>query len=143
MKRLLTYLMLGFGVACFLFVGGIRPHLPLTNQAQQNFSVLATTAIKLTDQVRTWLLTYAKESEPVMSSVDLLHDDDSFIDYDAALKIVDEIIQDIETLLTPEQKKAIKKEVNERYKQGVLQEYKDQLVRVIMNKKSRQFWRLF
>ena len=77
MKRLLTYLMLGFGVACFLFVGGFRPHLQLTNQAQQNFSVLATTAIKLTDQVRTWLLTYAKESEPVMSSVDLLHDDDS------------------------------------------------------------------
>ena len=127
MKRLLTYLMLGFGVACFLFVGGIRPHLQLTNQAQQNFSVLATTAIKLTDQVRTWLLTYAEESEPVMSSVDLSYDQDSFIDYDAALKIVDEIIQDIETLLTPEQKKAIKKEVNERYKQGVLQEYKDQI----------------
>ena len=62
-----------------------------------------------------------------MSSVDLSYDDDSFIDYDAALKIVDEIIQDIETLLTPEQKKAIKKEVNERYKQGVLQEYKDQI----------------
>ena len=127
MKRLLTYLMLGFGVACFLFVGGIRPDLQLTNQAQQNISVLATTAIKFTEQVRTWLLTYTEESEPVMSSVDLSYDKDSFIDYDAALKIVDEIIKDIETLLTPEQKKAIEKEVNELYKQGVLQEYKDQI----------------
>jgi len=127
MKRLLTYLMLGFGVACFLFVGGIRPDLQLTNQAQQNISVLATTAIKFTDQVRTWLLTYTEESEPVMSSVDLSYDKDSFIDYDAALKIVDEIIKDIETLLTPEQKKAIEKEVNELYKQGILQEYKDQI----------------
>ena len=127
MKRLLTYLMLGFGAACFLFVGGIRPDLQLTNQAQQNISVLATTAIKFTDQVRTWLLTYTEESEPVMSSVDLSHDRNSFIDYDAALKIVDEIIKDIETLLTPEQKKAIEKEVNELYKQGILQEYKDQI----------------
>lgn len=127
MKRLLTYLMLGFGVACFLFVGGIRPDLQLTNQAQQNISVLATTAIKFTDQVRTWLLTYTEESEPVMRSVDLSYDKDSFIDYDAALKIVDEIIKDIETLLTPEQKKAIEKEVNELYKQGILQEYKDQI----------------
>jgi len=127
MKRLLTYLMLGFGVACFLFVGGIRPDLQLTNQAQQNISVLATTAIKFTEQVRTWLLTYTEESEPVMSSVDLSYDKDSFIDYDAALKIVDEIIKDIETLLTPEQKKAIEKEVNELYKQGILQEYKDQI----------------
>ncbi|MBQ8994048.1 MAG: hypothetical protein IJ085_08060 [Turicibacter sp.] len=127
MKRLLTYLMLGFGVACFLFVGGIRPDLQLTNQAQQNISVLATTAIKFTDQVRTWLLTYTEESEPVMRSVDLSYDKDSFIDYDAALKIVDEIIKDIETLLTPEQKKAIEKEVNALYKQGILQEYKDQI----------------
>jgi len=119
--------MLGFGVACFLFVGGIRPDLQLTNQAQQNISVLATTAIKFTDQVRTWLLTYTEESEPVMRSVDLSYDKDSFIDYDAALKIVDEIIKDIETLLTPEQKKAIEKEVNELYKQGILQEYKDQI----------------
>ena len=127
MKRLLTYLMLGFGVACFLFVGGIRPDLQLTNQAQQNISVLATTAIKFTEQVRTWLLTYTEESEPVMSSVDLSYDKDSFIDYDAALKIVDEIIKDIETLLTSEQKEAIEKEVNELYKQGILQQYKDQI----------------
>lgn len=127
MKRLLTYLTLGFGVVCFLFVGGIRPNVQLTNQAQQNISVLATTAIKLTDEVRTWLLTYIEESELVMRSVDLSYDNDSFIDYDAALRIVDEIIEDIETLLTPEQKKAIKNEVNQLYKQGILQEYKDQI----------------
>lgn len=127
MKRILNYLILGFLVVCFLFVGGIRPQIQLTNQAQQNISILATTALKMTDQVRTWLLNYTEESEPVMSSVDLSYDQDTFIDYDAALKIVDEIIKDIEMLLTPEQKQAIEKEVNELYKQGVLKEYRNQI----------------
>ncbi len=127
MKRALIYFTLGLGVAYFLFTGGIRPKLQLTEQAQQNITVLATAAMRLTDHVKTWLSDYAEETEPVVSTLDALPQKESLIDYDAALKIVFEMIEGIEKLLTPDQKIAIEKEINELYKQNILQEYKDQI----------------
>ena len=52
---------------------------------------------------------------------------ESLIDYDAALKIVYEIIEDLDKIFTPDQKQAIEKEVNELYKQNILKEYRDQI----------------
>lgn len=127
MKRALVYFMLGLGVTYFLFTGGVRPKFQLTEQAQQNITVLATAAMKLTDHVKTWLSDYAEETQPVVSTIDTLPQKESLIDYDATLKIVFEMIEGIEKLLTPDQKIAIEKEINELYKQNILQEYKDQI----------------
>ncbi|MDO4924387.1 MAG: hypothetical protein Q3980_01825 [Turicibacter sp.] len=127
MKRALICFMLGFSVIGFLCIGGLRPKVQLTDQAQQNISLLATAAMRLTDHVKLWLSDYVEETEPVISTVDSLPQKEALIDYDAALKIVCEIIDDIEELLTPDQKKAIEREVNELYKQSILKEYKNQI----------------
>ena len=127
MKRALICFMLGLSVIGFLCIGGLRPKVQLTNQAQQNISLLATAAMRLTDHVKLWLSDYVEETEPVISTVDSLPQKEALIDYDAALKIVYEIIDDIEELLTPDQKKAIEREVNELYKQSILKEYKNQI----------------
>lgn len=119
--------MLGLSVIGFLCIGGLRPKVQLTDQAQQNISLLATAAMRLTDHVKLWLSDYVEETEPVISTVDSLPQKEALIDYDAALKIVYEIIDDIEELLTPDQKKAIEREVNELYKQSILKEYKNQI----------------
>ena len=127
MKRALICFMLGLSVIGFLCIGGLRPKVQLTDQAQQNISLLATAAMRLTDHVKLWLSDYVEETEPVISTVDSLPQKEALIDYDAALKIVYEIIDDIEELLTPDQKKAIEREVNELYKQSILKEYKNQI----------------
>ena len=127
MKRALICFMLGLSVIGFLCIGGLRPKVQLTDQAQQNISLLATAAMRLTDHVKLWLSDYVEKTEPVISTVDSLPQKEALIDYDAALKIVYEIIDDIEELLTPDQKKAIEREVNELYKQSILKEYKNQI----------------
>ena len=127
MKRALICFMLGLSVIGFLCIGGLRPKVQLTDQAQQNISLLATAAMRLTDHVKLWLSDYVEETEPVISTVDSLPQKEALIDYDAALKIVYEIIDDIEELLIPDQKKAIEREVNELYKQSILKEYKNQI----------------
>lgn len=127
MKRALICFMLGLSVIGFLCIGGLRPKVQLTDQAQQNISLLATAAMRLTDHVKLWLSDYVEETEPVISTVDSLPQKEALIDYDAALKIVYEIIDDIEELLTSDQKKAIEREVNELYKQSILKEYKNQI----------------
>ena len=127
MKRTLICFMLGLSVIGFLFIGGLRPKVQLTDQAQQNLSLLATAAMKLTDHVKLWLSDYVEETEAVIGTVDPLPKNEASIDYEAALKIVYEIIDDIEELLTPDQKKAIEREVNELYKQSILKEYKNQI----------------
>lgn len=127
MKRALIYFTLGLGVSYFLFAGGIRTKVQLTEQAQQNISVLASAAMRVTDHVKSWLSDYTEDTQPVMSTLDILSEKESLIDYDAALKIVHEIIEDLDKMFTSDQKKAIEKEVNELYKQNVLKEYKDQI----------------
>ena len=42
-------------------------------------------------------------------------------------KSIDEIIEDLDKIFTPDQKQAIEKEVNELYKQNILKEYRDQI----------------
>lgn len=119
MERVLTCCLLGISVIGFLFIGGLRTSVQLTTQAQQNMSVLAAEAMKLTD--------YVEETEPVISTVDILAQKEGLIDYDAALEIVYEMIGDIEHLLTLNQKEAIEKEVNELYKQSILKQYKNEV----------------
>lgn len=113
MKRALIYFTLGLGVAYFLFAGGIRTKVQLTDQAQQNITVLASAAMRVTDHVKSWLSDYAEDTQPVMSTLEPLSQKESLIDYDAALKIVYEIIEDLDKIFTPDQKQAIEKEVNE------------------------------
>lgn len=127
MKRALIYVTLGLGVVYFLFAGGIRTKVQLTDQAQQNISVLASAGMRVTDHVKSWLSDYTEDTQPVMSTLDILSEKESLIDYEAALKIVHEIIEDLDKMFTSDQKKAIEKEVNELYKQNVLKEYKDQI----------------
>lgn len=127
MERVLTCCLLGISVIGFLFIGGLRTSVQLTTQAQQNMSVLAAEAMKLTDYVKLWLSDYVEETEPVISTVDILAQKEGLIDYDAALEIVYEMIGDIEHLLTLDQKEAIEKEVNELYKQSILKQYKNEV----------------
>lgn len=127
MKRALIYFTLGLGVAYFLFAGGIRTKVQLTDQARQNITVLASAAMRVTDHVKSWLSDYAEDTQPVMSTLEPLSQKESLIDYDAALKIVYEIIEDLDKIFTPDQKQAIEKEVNELYKQNILKEYRDQI----------------
>lgn len=127
MKRALIYVTLGLGVVYFLFAGGIRTKVQLTDQAQQNISVLASAGMRVTDHVKSWLSDYTEDTQPVMSTLDILSEKESLIDYEAALKIVHEIIEDLDKMFTSDQKKAIEKEVNELYKQNILKEYKDQI----------------
>ena len=98
MKRALIYFTLGLGVAYFLFAGGIRTKVQLTDQAQQNITVLASAAMRVTDHVKSWLSDYAEDTQPVMSTLEPLSQKESLIDYDAALKIVYEIIEDLEDI---------------------------------------------
>ncbi len=72
MKRALIYFTLGLGVAYFLFAGGIRTKVQLTDQAQQNITVLASAAMRVTDHVKSWLSDYAEDTQPVMSTLEPL-----------------------------------------------------------------------
>ena len=109
MKRALIYFTLGLGVAYFLFAGGIRTKVQLTDQAQQNITVLASAAMRVTDHVKSWLSDYAEDTQPVMSTLEPLSQKESLIDYDAALKSCMKLLKILIKYLHPIKNKRLKK----------------------------------
>ncbi len=76
--------------------------------------------------VRSWLgedkeetVVVSTDNSPQRASLD--------VNYDAALEIVEEMLKDLEHLFTADQQQAVQKEMDQLYKQHLLQQYKDQL----------------
>ena len=126
MKRLVSYVVLGFAVVGLLFVGGFRTEIQLTQQAKLNMARLGHEIQEVKGYVRSWLgedkeetVVVSTDNSPQRASLD--------VNYDAALEIVEEMLKDLEHLFTADQQQAVQKEMDQLYKQHLLRQYKDQL----------------
>lgn len=118
MKRAILFFVLGFTVAFYIMNNrsGSTIH-PMNQSQEERISQVANVLTELSSEVKIWWSDF-KNRDSVQ--------DDSIMTtstYDAALEIVSEMIEDIESLLTSEQKVALEKEVNQLYRQNILKEY--------------------
>lgn len=126
MNRLVSYLTLGLAVIGFLFVGGLRTEVQLTPQAKENVTRLGQGVQEVKRYVQSWFID-EEDAQVVTETIEVSRPTSFNVNYDAALEIVYEMLEDLEHLFTSEQKQAIEKEMNQLYKQQLLKEYKNQL----------------
>lgn len=121
MKRAILFFVLGFAVAFYVMMNGSGSSSHPMSQSQEDRVSHVTNALtEFSSDVKTWLSGFknhetSKEDSTISTSLS--------VDYDAALKIVSEMIEDIGSLLTSDQKAALEQEVNQLYRQNLLKEY--------------------
>lgn len=120
MKRAILFFVLGFMVAFYIMYNRSDSMTHPMHQSQdERISQVANVLTELRSGVKTWWSGFKNQ--------DFVQDDSIITTstYDVALEIVAEMIEDIESLLTSEQKAAIEKEVNQLYRENILKEYGD------------------
>lgn len=119
MKRAILFFVLGFAVAFYVMMngGGNKTH-PMSESQEERVSHVTNVLTELTSDVKTWLSGLKNQESTLNSSSEVVN-----VDYDAALKIVSEMIEDIGALLTSDQRAALEKEVNQLYRENLLKEY--------------------
>ncbi|MDB8562668.1 hypothetical protein PNU83_00980 [Turicibacter sanguinis] len=123
MKRAILFFVLGFVVAFYVMMNGSGSSShPMSQSQEERVSHVVNALSEFSSDVKTWLSGFKNHENPKEEST---MSTSLTVDYDAALKIVSEMIEDIGSLLTDDQKAALEQGVNQLYRQNLLKEYGD------------------
>lgn len=121
MKRALLFFVLGFVVACYWFVNKDFSQSNIVKASREDrLALVSDIFTEWSTDVKSWF-SNSKEVESDEISVEPNSLEQS--NYEEALSIVSELLQDIGGLLTPEQKNALEQEMNQLYRNSILKEY--------------------
>lgn len=121
MKRALLFFVLGFVVACYWFANKDLSQSNIVKASREDrLALVSDIFTEWSTDVKSWF-SNSKEVESDEISVEPNSLEQS--NYEEALSIVSELLQDIGGLLTPEQKNALEQEMNQLYRNSILKEY--------------------
>lgn len=121
MKRALLFFVLGFVVACSWFTNKDQSQSNIVKASREDrLALVSDIFTEWSTDVKSWF-SNSKEVESDEISVKSNSLDQS--NYEEALNIVSELLQDIGGLLTPEQKNVLEEGMNQLYRESILKEY--------------------
>ena len=121
MKRALLFFVLGFVVACYWFINNDQSQSNIVKASREDrLALVSDVFTEWSADVKSWF-SNSKGVESDKISVKPNSSDQS--NYEEALNIVSELLQDIGGLLTPEQKNALEEGMNQLYRDSILKEY--------------------
>lgn len=121
MKRALLFFVLGFVVACYWFTSKDQSQSNIVKAGREDrLQLVSDIFTEWSADVKSWFSS-SKEMESDEISVEQNSLNQS--NYEEALNIVSELLQDIGGLLTPEQKNALEREMNQLHRDNILKEY--------------------